>query len=206
LLDCFFNRFQTSQSTKVSVYRLNYTSVCRCGYMSPFDILIAVIIGFCLIRGIFRGLVKELSSIVGVMAGYYAAYSYYAYLAKLLSKFLSFSAYSEIVSFLLIFCAVFIIISMIGVIIKYLLSISFLGWTDRICGAGFGLIKGLLITFILFIAFTTFLPRDNTIMKKSLLAPHLSYIPAKMIKIVNKDMKHQFMESIEGLKKAWKTK
>lgn len=174
--------------------------------MNPFDILIAVIIGFCLIRGIFRGLVKELSSIVGVMVGFYAAYSYYAYLAKLLAKFLAFTAYSEIISFLLIFCAVFIIISILGVIIKYLLSISYLGWVDRICGAGFGLIKGLLIAFILFIAFTAFLPKNNTIMKKSLLAPHLSYVPTKMIIIVNQDMKNKFNKNIEGLKKAWKTK
>jgi len=174
--------------------------------MNPFDILIAVILAFCLIRGIFRGLVKELSSIIGVMAGFYAAYSYYAYLAKFLAKFLAVTAYSEIVSFLLIFCVVFIIISILGVIIKYLLSISFLGWADRICGAGFGLTKGLLIAFILFIAFTTFLPKDNTIMKKSLLAPHLSYVPAKMIKIVNQDMKRRFTKNIEGLKKAWKIK
>jgi membrane protein required for colicin V production len=174
--------------------------------MNPFDILIAVILGFCLIRGIFRGLVKELSSIIGVMAGFYAAYSYYAYLAKFMAKFLAITAYSEITSFLLIFCAVFIIISILGVIIKYLLSISFLGWVDRICGAGFGLIKGLLIAFIVFIAFTTFLPKNNTIMKKSLLAPHLSYVPAKMIKIVNQDMKRRFTKNIEGLKKAWKIK
>jgi membrane protein required for colicin V production len=174
--------------------------------MNPFDVLIAVINGFCLIRGIFRGLIKELSSIAGVLAGFYAAYSYYAYLAKLLSHYLSFSAYSEIISFLVIFCAVFIIISILGVIIKYVSSISSLGWVDRISGAGFGLIKGLLITFILFIAFTTFLPKNNTLMKKSLLAPHLSYVPAKMIKIVDPDMKQQFIKNIEGLKKAWKTK
>jgi membrane protein required for colicin V production len=174
--------------------------------MSPFDILIAVIIGFCLIRGIFRGLVKELSSIVGVMAGFYAAYTYYPLLANLLVKFLAFTAYSEIISFLVIFCVIFLLISIFGVIIKYLLSISYLGWTDRVCGAIFGLTKGLLISFIFFIAFTTFLPKDSTIMKKSLLAPHLSYVPAKMIKIVNKDMQQRYTKNIEGLKKAWKTK
>lgn len=174
--------------------------------MNPFDILVTSIIGFCLIRGIFRGLVKELSSIVGAAAGYYAAYTYYPYPAKLFSKYLSFTAYSEIASFLLIFCTVFLVISMLGVILKYLLSISYLGWADRISGASFGLIKGLLIAFVLFIAFTAFLPKDSSVMKKSLLAPHLSYVPAKMIQIVNKDMKHQFMKQLEGLKKAWKTK
>jgi membrane protein required for colicin V production len=174
--------------------------------MNPFDILIAVIIGFCLIRGIFRGLVKELSSIVGVMAGYFAAYSYYLYAAKLMTKYLSLSAYSQIISFLFIFGAVFIIISIFGVIIKYLLNISFLGWVDRICGAGFGLIKGFLIACILFIAFTAFLPTDSTLIKKSFLAPHLRHAPTQMIKIVPKDMKQHYTKNLEGFKKSWKTK
>ncbi|MGD9324868.1 MAG: CvpA family protein, partial [Desulfobacterales bacterium] len=34
--------------------------------MNPFDIIIIVILGYSLVRGIFRGLVKEVSSIVGV--------------------------------------------------------------------------------------------------------------------------------------------
>ena len=53
--------------------------------MNPFDMLIIVVLAFSVIRGIFRGLVKELSSIVGVMAGFYAAYSYYPSIAGLLA-------------------------------------------------------------------------------------------------------------------------
>jgi membrane protein required for colicin V production len=34
------------------------------------------------IRGIFRGLVRELASIVGVLGGFYAAYSYYPHVAQ----------------------------------------------------------------------------------------------------------------------------
>jgi membrane protein required for colicin V production len=174
--------------------------------MNSFDVLVAVIICFCLIRGIFRGLIKEVSSIIGVLAGYYAGYTYYLYLAKFLSKWLSVPAYSKLISFLIIFCGIFIIISILGVIIKYLLSISFLGWVDRICGGGFGLIKGLLIASILFIVFTTFLPKNAPFVKNSLIAPHLSYVSTNMAKIVHKDMRLEFVDKIEGLKKAWKKK
>jgi len=37
--------------------------------MNPFDTIIAIILGYCLIRGFFRGLIKELSSIIGVLGG-----------------------------------------------------------------------------------------------------------------------------------------
>ncbi len=172
--------------------------------MNSFDILVAIIIGFSLIRGIFRGLVKEISSIIGVMAGYYAAYSYYPFIAKFLSQWISVVAYSRLIGFLIIFCGVFLIISILGVVIKYLLSISFLGWADRISGGIFGLTKGLLIACVLVIVFTTFLPKNAAFIKDSVVAPHLAIVSTQMAKIVKKDMKTEFSEKIEGLQMAWK--
>jgi membrane protein required for colicin V production len=172
--------------------------------MNLFDILVSIIFVFCLIRGIFRGLVKEVSSIIGVMAGYFAAYSYYPYIAKFLSQWISVVAYSKIIGFLVVFIGVFLLISILGVIIKYLMSIAFLGWADRVSGGVFGLIKGLLIVSVLFIVFTTFLSKNASIIKDSVLAPHLSHISTQLAKIMKQDMKQEFTEKIEGLKEAWK--
>ena len=36
---------------------------------NPFDIGIIIIFGFCMIRGFFRGFVKEVISLIGVLAG-----------------------------------------------------------------------------------------------------------------------------------------
>lgn len=172
--------------------------------MNTFDILVIIIFGFCLIRGIFRGLVKEFSSIIGVLAGYYAANSYYPYVAKFLSQWVSVVDYSRLIGFLVVFIGVFLIISILGVIIKYLMSIAFLGWVDRISGGIFGLIKGLLIISVLFVVFTTFLSKNASIVKDSIVAPHLSHISKQMARIMKKDMKSEFTEKFEGLKKAWK--
>ena len=171
--------------------------------MNQFDILIVIVFGFCLIRGLFRGFIKEMSSIIGVLGGFYAAYTYYLEVARPLSGWISDKSYLYIISFLIIFCGVFLIISIIGVVIKYLLNIAFLGWIDRICGAGFGIIKATLITSILLIALTSFLPKGAPIVKDSMLSPHVSVISEKMAKVIPKDMKHQFVSKIEELKKAW---
>jgi membrane protein required for colicin V production len=174
--------------------------------MTVLDVVMIVITGFCLIRGIFRGLIKEISSIVGVLAGYYAAYSYYGYPAKLLSQWLSNTGYINLLSFFTIFCLVFLIISILGVIIKYLLSISHLGWADRISGAIFGLTKGILISAILLLALTAFLPKGTPIIKKSFLAPHVVMISETMAKVVPKQMKQQFKIKLKELQTIWKTK
>jgi membrane protein required for colicin V production len=172
--------------------------------MNPFDIIIIVIMGYSLVRGIFRGLVKEVSSIIGVLGGFYAAFTYYTILAKLLSGLIKETAYLNILSFLIIFCGVLIIVGILGVIIKYLLNIAFLGWVDRIGGVGFGLVKGILIASILFITLTAFLPKGSAFLKNSMLAPHVSWVSEKMAKVVSKEMKQDFMAKLGELKKAWK--
>ena len=172
--------------------------------MNPFDILIIIIIAYSLIRGLFRGLVKEVSSIIGVLGGFYAAYSYYPMVAKLLAGLIVNSSYLNILSFLIIFCSVLILISILGIVIKYLLNVAFLGWIDRACGLGFGLIKGLLIITVLFIILTTFLPKGAPLIKKSILAPHVIWISEKMVNVVPKEMKKDFFGKLDEFKKAWK--
>jgi len=107
-------------------------------------------------------------------------------------------------SFLIIFCGVLIIVGILGVFIKYLLNIAFLGWVDRIGGVGFGLVKGILIASILFITLTAFLPKGSAFLKNSMLAPHVSWVSEKMAKVISKEMKQDFMAKLGGLKKAWK--
>jgi membrane protein required for colicin V production len=171
--------------------------------MNLFDIIVIVILGYCLIRGIFRGLVKELSSIIGVLGGFYAAYTYYPVLAKPLSKWIANAGYLNILSFLIIFCGVFIIISILGIIINYLLKIVFLGWLDRVSGAMFGAMKGILIVSVLLIALTAFLPKGTPVIKDSLLSPYVTLVSEKMAKVISKDMKHDFSTKIATIKKAW---
>ena len=159
--------------------------------MNPFDILILVILGYSLVRGLFRGLVKEISSVIGVFGG-------------MLSGLIQDVSYLNILSFLIIFCGVLIVVSVLGVIIKYLLNITFLGWVDRIGGVVFGIAKGILIIAVLFISLTAFLPKGSAFLKNSVLAPHVSWISEEMAKVVSKEMKLDFTTKLGELKKAWK--
>ena len=172
--------------------------------MNPFDILILVILGYSLVRGLFRGLVKEISSVIGVFGGFYAAYTYFKVLAGMLSGLIKDVSYLNILSFLIIFCGVLIVVSVLGVIIKYLLNITFLGWVDRIGGVVFGIAKGILIIAVLFISLTAFLPKGSAFLKNSVLAPHVSWVSEEMAKVVSQEMKLDFKTKLGELKKAWK--
>jgi membrane protein required for colicin V production len=174
--------------------------------MNLFDIVCIVIVGFCLIRGIFRGLIKEISAIVGVIGGFYGAYTYYPNVAALLSKWISNPAYLNIVSFMAIFCGVLIVVNVVGIIIKYLLNVVFFGWLDRLGGAGFGVLKGALIVSILFIVLTTFLPKGDSLIKNSILSPYVAAVSEIMASFISQEMKQTFALKIEELNKVWKNR
>lgn len=171
--------------------------------MNPFDILVVIILGYGLVRGLFRGLVKEVASIIGVLGGFYLAYSYYRNLGAYLGWFTSSQSYQMIIGFLIIFCGVLILVAALAMIIKYLMKIAYMGWADRIGGVVFGLVKGILIVAVIFLILTAFLPKDAGLLRKSLLAPYISGVSEKLALIVSKEMKTNFITRLKDLKKAW---
>jgi membrane protein required for colicin V production len=171
--------------------------------MNPFDILIFVILAYGVIRGIFRGLVRELASIVGVLGGFYAAYTYYPHMAKLISPWIANTAYLNILSYMILFVAVVIVVSILAVVIKYLLNIIYLGWVDRVSGALFGGVKAALIVSVLFIVLTAFLPKDSPFIKDAASSPTVATVSEVMAKVISKDMKSQFTTKIKALRQSW---
>ncbi len=174
--------------------------------MNLLDYVLIVILGYCLVRGVFRGLVKELSSIVGVLGGFYAAYTYYPKIAHYLASWIANPAYLKIVSFLIIFVTVFVVVSLVGTVLKYLMNIAFLGWTDRICGAVFGGLKATLIAVVLILVLTTFLPQNAKVIKDSQVAHKLMQVSAYLVKVTPREMKQSFDLKMKELNKSWKSK
>jgi membrane protein required for colicin V production len=175
-------------------------------FMNAFDIVIISVLAYGLIRGIFRGLVRELSSIIGVLGGFYAAYTYYPHMTKLLSAWITNPSYLNIISYLVIFAVVVIVVGILAVVIKYLLNIAYLGWVDRVSGALFGMLKAALVICVLFIVLTAFLPKGAPFIKNASLAPYVATTSEVMAKVLSKDMKANFFTKIKELKKAWQTR
>ena len=172
--------------------------------MNALDIITALIVGFCLIRGIFRGIIKELTSILGVFIGFYAAYFYYPLIARWLSDLIANRSYAHVISFFLIFVTVLLAVGFVGMILRHLLKAAALGWADRILGGTFAIAKAVLIVSVLLIALTTFLPENAPVIKNSLLAPRVSAISEKLVAVVPGEMKDKFRNNIKALRISWK--
>ena len=167
--------------------------------MNAFDIAIIIIVSFCLIRGLFKGLIGELSGIIGVVAGFYGAYTYYPLIIPYIQKWIQSPGIRNLVSFSLLFCAILIVISLLSVLIRKILDLVFLGWVDRTFGLVFGAAKGVLIVSVLFIMITAFLPKNSNILTGSKLSPHVAEVSKAMTLFVSKNTRKDFMKKLEGI-------
>ncbi len=172
--------------------------------MNFFDLCVLTIVGFCLVRGGFKGLVREISGIVGVVAGFYGANTYYPQLMPYIDSWISSPQLQKLVCFFLLFCLILIAVGLVAALIHNLLKIVFLGWVDRTFGVIFGAAKGILITTVLFIMITSFVPNGSNQMAASRTAPYLAQVADALTLFISRNIKTDFSNELEGLRKTWK--
>ena len=117
--------------------------------MSYLDLFFGLIIAWGAYSGFSKGLIKELASIVGVIAGIFLAKNFYPYLdLKLKPIFESDANFISILSATVIFL---ITIMLFKIIAKILIA---LGLLNRIIGSVFGVIKTVLLLCIVVFIFS----------------------------------------------------
>lgn len=171
--------------------------------MNPFDILVAALSAYCLVRGVFRGLIREVASVVGVLGGFWCAYSFYDTGGRWLSGWVADPAVRHLVAFLAIFCGVLVAVNGVALVLHYLTRLVLLGWLNRLGGLLFGAAKAVLISAILFLALTAFLPKGSPWLRDSVSAPLLAVVSDRLATVVSSEIRKEFSSRLEVLKKGW---
>ena len=120
------------------------------GGLNWVDLLIAVVLLSCAIRGLMRGFLRELLSLVGLFLGLWIALLKFVPLGEWLQNRFPLT---EPLPFHLAFLAIFLSVAGVAGIVGYLLQRAakglLMGWLDAIVGLGFGSIKGVMILTVL---------------------------------------------------------
>ena len=116
--------------------------------MSPFDYFILTILIVSSIYGVYRGLIKEILSLAGLVLSFYLASNFDNSLANLVpienkSDFLIISA------FILIFVSTLILTSLLIKIISKVLKFAGLSILNRFFGFIFGMARGLVVVLVI---------------------------------------------------------
>ena len=171
--------------------------------MNGLDFVFIIIILLGLVRGLFRGLVKEFASIVGLIFGFLVANQYYQAVTERLMVIMPDEQIAGIVSYAFIFIAVLGAILLAGLGFRELLKLSMLGWLDRLSGGILGLLKGGLVCSLVLLLLTTFMAPGSRLLKESTLSPYISTFTQQLSRLIPKDMKTQFEARSEDLQESW---
>jgi len=128
--------------------------------MNLLDIIVLAVLAFFAIKGLTRGLINEVSSLIGLVLGVFFAYKLYPVLAAPLQKVLHIPLYvSMFLAFLFILIAIGVVAHIVGNIITTTLKLVMLGSINRLGGIGIGLLEGVLLLSLCFSALTAdFMP------------------------------------------------
>lgn len=172
--------------------------------MNPFDMAVVVILGYSVILGIFRGLVRELAAILAIVCGFYLAYSHYHSVAPIFGGWISSPLYANVAGFFLLFCGIYAGITVLGLLLRTLMKVALLGLVDRLLGALFGAFKGVVIVGVLFFLLTTFLPGGGAaVVRQSRLAPAVNSIAGAIAHIIPENDRESAQKKMQALKQKW---
>ncbi|HEY6412794.1 MAG TPA: CvpA family protein [Edaphobacter sp.] len=167
--------------------------------MNLFDWFLIVILVFSTITAFVRGLLQELFSLGGLIAGILlASWNYHAF-SPLLARFISDPAAANVVAFLLIAIGVMILCTIAGKVLSRTASAIGLGFFNRLLGAAFGFARGGLIGVAIMMAAAAFLPPTPWI-TNSHLAPYFLAGAHAVSFVVPHDLQQLILDGAKELK------
>ena len=122
--------------------------------MTARDILVLTVRGGCAILGLMRGFVQEVLSLMAWVVGIFAVRLFHEPVAGLLTAFIGTESGAAVLALVLVFGATFVAAKMVANAIGKRTRSSVLGPVDRVLGAGFGAVKGLIGATLVFLAFS----------------------------------------------------
>ena len=132
--------------------------------MATIDIVILALIGLGVIQGLMKGFVKELASILGLIAGLLVARALFATAAERLAPMLGTSiTVAQILAFVLIWVAVPIGFAFVASLLTKALDAMHLGWMNRLLGSGMGALKSMILMGLAIHVLEYIDPKDEVI-------------------------------------------
>lgn len=129
--------------------------------MSTFDIILAALLLFGFVRGLFKGLFVEIASLVGLIGGVYGAIHFSFYVGDFLNQKLDWDQqYITYTAFALTFIGIVVAVSLAGKLLTKIANFAALGILNKILGGIFGMLK---IALIISVVLSFFMKINNAI-------------------------------------------
>lgn len=147
--------------------------------MTTLDIIILVVLGAGAIVGFSKGFLKQLASLLGLVAGLLIAKALYATVAERVFLPLTDSlTVAQGIAFVVIWLAVPLAFLLLASLLTKAMEAVSLGWVNRLLGAALGALKAALLVSLL-VCVVEYIDTDNTILKKTKKQESVLYYPVE---------------------------
>src|ERR1700730_13939447 len=167
--------------------------------MNLFDCFLIALLVYSTVVAFLRGIILELFSVGGLIAGILLASWNYKHIAIVFGHVITTPAIAEIVAFLLIMIGVMVLSTLLGKALNRTAHAIGLGFFDRLLGALFGFARGCLLGVAILMAIAAFLPHSAWIANSRLSSYFLAGAHAVSF-VVPHDLQQQILNGAQQLK------
>lgn len=172
-----------------------------------FDLIIIAITLILGLKGLFRGLIKEVFGIIGIIGAIFVASRISKEVGDLIAPILVLEneATIKLIGFVVSLVGVWIVVYSAGVIVSKIFSASGLGIIDRIFGFVFGAAKIFLIFSVIAYALYQVQSFKKVIDEKfatSIVMPHLISVGSYIIKLDTSTISNGFDKAVNTVKES----
>ena len=168
--------------------------------MNFLDFILVGILCVALIRGLMRGMIRQVASLLGILAGFVAAGHFHLRLLHLLRSHLPSIPHLEVLSYVIIFTASWLLAVLLGMVAVRLSKAMLMGWADRLLGGMLGLLKGAVASVVLIAVLTLFLPGRSTVLARSALAAHAQTAGHFLVQLTPDGLRSRYEQKRKMLK------
>ena len=173
--------------------------------MNWLDIIIGLILIVSVIAALRNGLSREFVNLLALVVGIVGGMWWYGPVAMRLEPYLGSERLAEFAAFALILVAALIAGTLAGRLLAKMLGWVGLRWFDRLLGAAFGAVRGLLLTTALILAMVAFGPVQGSerVVAESRLAPWVLFAAQATVQLAPQSLYEDFSKGFERVRKAW---
>jgi len=168
------------------------------------DLVLGLILAFSILGGFAKGIARTGIGFAAVIVGILCGMWFYGSVGAMMLGFVGSRPVANLIGFVAIFVFVLIVGGLIGGLIEKVLKFAHLSWLNRLLGAAFGVVRGMLIcavvVFVL-MAFSAKPPPQSV--AHSRLAPYAMTGARALAYAAPHDVRQGFHHSYEKVKQIW---
>ncbi len=135
------------------------------GSMTAYDFVVIGLFALLIGRGLWLGLLKQVTTLLALYLGYFAASQYHETLFPVLRDVSENPKVIFITSYVLLFAASYLVAMLVGKGLSHVIQLTIAGWFDRLLGGLVGFAKAIILVVLLHIVLGTVLAPENQMLR-----------------------------------------